>query len=223
MQKNKPILKGIFITGSDTAVGKTWISCQLIQQLKHKVSSLKVRKPVESGCDVVLPGNQLKPADGNALFEANDHKESLQQVAPLRFKAATSPDRAARIEHQTIYLHQLQQSVTSNIQTEDFLLVEGAGGFYSPIAEDGLNADLARLLGLDIIVVIQDRLGAINQSLLTIKAIESEGLVIKAVILNQINEHKDDNLNNLTDLKIRTHYPVYSCTYNGLLETLDFT
>ncbi len=72
-------------------------------------------------------------------------------------------------------------------------------------------------------LVIEDRLGAINQSLLSIKAVESEGLMIRAVILNQLNEISADILDNLADLKKRTHYPVYSCTYNGLLEVMDLT
>ncbi len=212
-------LKGFFITGSDTAVGKTWISCQIIKQIKGEMLSLKVRKPVESGCNI-SPDNRLLPADGEALFEANDKNESLQLVTPFRFKAATSPDRAARLENQHITLDQLEHAVTSNIQSQDTLLVEGAGGFYSPISEDALNADLAKLLGLDVIIVIEDRLGAINQSLLTIKAVESEGLKIKAVILNQTNETLTDDLENLAALRIRTEYPVYCCSYNGVLERL---
>ncbi|MCK4707433.1 MAG: dethiobiotin synthase [Gammaproteobacteria bacterium] len=220
MLKTNPVLKGFFITGSDTGVGKTWVSCQLINQLKQAVPSLKVRKPVESGCEVLVD-NQLLPADGRALFEANDNRESLQLVTPLRYKAAVSPDRAARLESQSIYLNDLQQAVTANIHVDDLILVEGAGGFYSPIAQDGLNADLAKLLMLEVIVVIEDRLGAINQSLLTIRAIENEGLTVKAVILNQQKQQKTTDLNNLDDLKNRTDYPVYSCQYNGLLPAID--
>ena len=111
--------------------------------------------------------------------------------------------------------------MSSNIQPEDTLLVEGAGGFYSPIAEDALNADLAKLLGLEVFIVIEDRLGAINQSLLTIKAVESEGLTIKAVILNRTNESQADDLDNITALRKRIELPVYSCSYNGELERLN--
>ncbi len=215
-------LQGFFITGSDTGVGKTWISCQLINQLKHTVTSLKVRKPVESGCQV-LPDRQLLAADGQALYSANDNRENLQLVAPLRFKAVTSPDRAANLENQPLYLQQLVDVVKCNILPEETVLVEGAGGFYSPIAEDGLNADLAKLLDLEIIIIVEDRLGAINQGLLTIKAVESEGLVIRALILNQTHGIPDYELNNLQDLRKRTHYPVYSCSFNGLLEPVNLT
>ncbi len=221
MLQDIPELSGYFISGSDTGVGKTWVSCQIIDQLKTRVSSLKVRKPVESGCEL-HNDNQLHPADGTALFKANGEIESLQLVTPLRFKAAVSPDKAAKIENQVIYLKQLQQAVCNNIKTGDTLLVEGAGGFYSPIAEDGLNADLARLLGLELILVIEDRLGAINQALLTIRAAESEEISIKAVILNQRHDNDGDNLGNLEALIERNRYPVYRCSYQGTLETLDF-
>ncbi len=220
MKPEQYSLRGFFVTGSDTGVGKTWISCQIIKQLASVHASLKVRKPVESGCDED-ENNPLKPADGVALFKANNQNESLETVTPYRYLAATSPDRAARLENKSIYLKQLEEAVSSNIQQEDLLLVEGAGGFYSPIAEDGLNADLARLLGLKVIIVIEDRLGAINQSLLTIKAVESEGLEIKAIILNQLCHLKDSRLDNLSDLKKRTHYPVYHCDYMGELDPLD--
>ncbi len=220
MKPEQHPLNGFFVTGSDTGVGKTWISCQVIKQLAPTHSTLKVRKPVESGCDTD-ENKQLLPADGIALFNANNRQESLTTVTPFRYSAATSPDRAAQLESKQIYLKQLEEAVRSNIQKEDLLLVEGAGGFYSPIAEDGLNADLARILGLKIIIVIEDRLGAINQSLLTIKAVESEGLEVTAVILNQLCHLKDSNLGNLTDLKKRTDYPVYRCDYMGELERLD--
>jgi len=219
MLKLTPGSRGIFVTGSDTGVGKTWISCQLIHQLKPSVPSLKVRKPVESGCELEND-NQLLPADGMQLYLANDRRESLQLVTPYRFQAALSPDLAARHEQQIITLDQLEQAVNQQLNSSDFVLVEGAGGFYSPIAEDGLNADLARRLRLDVIIVTEDRLGAINQSLLTIKAVESEGLNISMLILNQNKANDSSATDNLTALKKRTAYPVYSCAYNGRLPAL---
>ncbi|MBC8210467.1 MAG: dethiobiotin synthase [Gammaproteobacteria bacterium] len=219
MLKLSPGSRGFFVTGSDTGVGKTWISCQLIQQLKKSVPSLKVRKPVESGC-ARQPDNQLLPADGMQLFSANDCRESLQLVTPYRFEAALAPDLAARREHQQILLDQLEQAVNLEVNREDFLLVEGAGGFYSPIAQDGLNADLARRLKLDVIIVTEDRLGAINQSLLTIRAVESERLNISMLILNQNRAGDSVATDNLSALREKITYPVYSCAFMGSLPPL---
>lgn len=213
-------LQGLFITGSDTGVGKTWVGCQLLQQLRDLYPSIKVRKPVESGCQP-LKNNQLLAADGAALFAANGQKENLDIITPYRFNAAVAPDRAARLENKTITLAQLEQAATRNIEDGDFLLLEGAGGFLSPIAEDGLNADLARRLSLDCIIVVEDRLGAINQSLLTINAVEQNGLKIVAIILNRLSDQIETETDNLADLTARTQYPVYRCTFNGRLPELD--
>ena len=211
---------GFFITGSDTNVGKTWVATQLIKQLRSRGIALKVRKPIESGCQR-LDDAQLFPADGNSLFEANDCQENLQLVTPYRYSAAVAPDRAARLEGERVYLDQLQQAVNADVRRSDFLMVEGAGGFYSPIAQDGLNSDLARRLKLDVIIVVEDRLGAINQSLLVIKAVEGEGLKVHALILNQCKPDGTIELDNWKDLCARTRHPVYRCSFQGQLEELD--
>jgi dethiobiotin synthetase len=212
MQKK---LQGYFITGSDTGVGKTWVARQLIQQLLSSHPSIKVRKPVESGC-TLLEGVRF-PADGAALYQANQSRETLDIVTPYRFLAALAPDRAARMEQHTLTLQQLLQACLHQVQPGDLLVVEGAGGFYSPICDDGLNADLARELGLKVIIVCKDRLGAINQALLTINAVKTEGLEVQAVVLNRCQPLSDEGLQNDIDLKKRTDVPVFTCGYQATL------
>jgi dethiobiotin synthetase len=212
-------LSGYFITGSDTGVGKTWIGCQMVQQLRQKHRAVKVRKPVESGC-IWDPELGYLPADGSALFNANNANESLDIVTPFRYAAALATDRAARLEGDSLTLVQLTTACTNQVGPQDTLLVEGAGGFYSPICDDGLNSDLARSLGLDVIIVCDDRLGAINQALLTISAVKQEGLGVQAVVLNQTRQLQDsDGLNNLEDLRQRTAIPIHGCNYGGVLKT----
>ena len=208
--KRREKIQGFFITGSDTDVGKTHVGRQIIAQLKSRLPSLKVRKPVESGCTRHAGG--YFPADGDALFRSNDKREDLDTVTPYRFEAALAPDQAARREGKSITLQQLSEAVLKNVEAQDFLLVEGAGGFYSPIAEDGLNADLARRLGLDMIIVIEDRLGAINQALLTRQAVESAGLKVKAIILNQRSASLPET-DNLTEIRKRVDCPVRVCPF----------
>lgn len=209
--------KGYFITASDTGVGKTWIACQIVHQLHTQQASVKVRKPVESGCKII--DGSLFPSDGNALFEANHKTESLDIVTPYRFQAALAPDRAARMQNHPLTLDQLHQACLQQVTVDDTLLVEGAGGFYSPLCQDGLNSDLAKMLGLKIIIVCADRLGAINQALLTIAAVKQEGLEIQALILNQNNPpcSSGDKLDNYQDLCQRTDIPVYICAYQSEL------
>jgi dethiobiotin synthetase len=211
---------GYFITGSDTGVGKTWAGCQIVSQLSSQVQSLKVRKPIESGCELSANG-LLYPADGDSLFKANNARESLDMVTPYRFRAALAPDRAALLENQIITLDDLIQAVHNNVESSDTLVVEGAGGFYSPIAQHALNSDLAKALGLKVIIVIADRLGAINQALLTINAVKACGLKICAVILNQTTQEHPEHMDNFCDLSSRIEIPLYQCLHQRQLPVMD--
>jgi len=102
---------------------------------------------------------------------------------------------------------------------ENFLYVEGAGGFYSPLCADGLNADLASTLGLPILLVAENRLGCINQVLLTLEAIERRGLVLSAIVLNNVSKNEDNpkfnsNMNNYKDLSAMVSCPIISIQHN---------
>ena len=88
---------GYFISASDTDAGKTFIACEIIRQLVNRGVNVATRKPAESGCVVDADGNRI-PADANALWMANNQKESLNDVCPYRFKAALAPHRAAQLE-----------------------------------------------------------------------------------------------------------------------------
>lgn len=207
-------MKGIFITGTDTNVGKTYIACALARALRAENTNVVPRKPVESGCQP--EGNDLITADAWALKQASDYPGSLEQVCPYRFEPAISPDRAARLAKTPLTIEQLRAACLNNVNTEtDFLLVEGAGGFYSPLCSDGLNADLAQALGLPVLVVAEDRLGCINQVLLTLEAIQSRGLMPSAVILNNVKQPIDNSgIDNFEDLQDLTHYPVIKQIFN---------
>jgi len=209
---------GYFITGSDTGVGKTYIACELIRQLNSLDVKLETRKPVESGCALDESG-ELIPADAINLQAANNNSETIDRIAPYRFKAALAPPHAAGLEGCHLKITDLVNACSlDNIQCR--LIVEGAGGFYSPLADDGLNADLASLLQLAVIVVINDRIGAVNQALMTIQAIESRQLAIAAIIMNQVSEDTDKDMDNSGDLRSRCDYPVFRCRYIQRLETV---
>jgi len=209
---------GYFITGSDTGVGKTYIACELIRQLRSLEVELETRKPVESGCSIGESG-ELIPADALELQTANNNLETIDRIAPHRFKAALAPPRAAALEGSHLKMTDLVDACSRD-NADHRLIVEGAGGFYSPLAENGLNADLASLLQLAVIVVIDDRIGAVNQALMTIQAIESRHLAIAAIIMNQVSEDTDKNMDNSGDLRTRCDYSIFSCSYNQKLEAV---
>jgi len=165
---------GYFITGSDTDVGKTYIACQIVRQLVQQGVKVETRKPVESGCGVSANGD-LVTHDALALQQANDNRESIERIAAYRYRAALAPPRAARLENEEIRIAQLIDACERD-QADHRLIVEGAGGFYSPLAENGLNADLASALQLPVVIVVNNRIGAVNQALMTIQAVESRQL-----------------------------------------------
>lgn len=206
---------GYFITGSDTDVGKTYIGCELIRQMRQLGTAIEVRKPAESGCIPDETG-QLIAADATKLSAANNDAESMSRVAANRFKAALAPHRAARLEGRKLLIADLIDACSRD-DDDKLLFVEGAGGFYSPIAEDGLNADLASCLQLSTIIVVNDRVGAVNQALLTIQAVESRYLPIAAVILNRVEAEHEKGMDNVADLVPHCTYPVFHCDYQQVL------
>lgn len=200
--------KGIFVTGTDTDVGKTWVGQQLITRLMAAGISVHVRKPVESGWPVDIP-----QSDAWKLADAANMTDQLDRVCPYHFQAAISPVRAAALESQTLTVHQLDQTCCT-LTEDDFLYVEGAGGFYSPLVSDGLNADLAEVLKLPIVLVAHDRLGIINQVLLTKEAIERRGLELRCVVLNETSSvTKISGMDNFDDLTSLLDVPVFAFAY----------
>lgn len=174
-------MQGVFITGTDTSVGKTFISCGLANALRRSGIAVAARKPIEQRCK--RQGGALYPADGLRLTEAAGRREPIEIVAPYRLAGVIVPGYTAESESGHVDLAALIQAVHAGLP-EAFRLVEGAGGFLSPLAIDGTNADLALALGFPVVVVTADRSGCINHARLTVEAIQARGLVAAAVVVN---------------------------------------
>lgn len=205
-------MRGLFITGTSTGVGKTHIGVLLAKTLTANTLHVIPRKPVESGCRLV--DGELVPADAQALKAAADYAGELSEVCPYRFEPPISPARAARLANRRLAMAQLVDACRHG-SDKGFLLVEGAGGFYSPLAEDGLNADLATALKLPVLLVAEDALGALNQVLLNVEAIQSRGLRLIGVVLNRLNAETDMQMDNAADLKERLDCAVYVQPHNA--------
>lgn len=203
-------MQGVFITGTSTEVGKTFIAAEIARHLHRQNIKVIPRKPVESGC--VKEDDRLIPQDAARLKQAAAYAGDLTEVCPFRFEAAISPLRAARLEHQFLTIQQLADACRRKTEN-GFLLVEGAGGFYSPLAENGLNADLATALQLPVLLVADDRLGVINQVLLNAEAIQQRELHLLGVILNGCSNEQNDAMDNLSDLGELLECPVFSSPY----------
>lgn len=174
-------MRGVFVTGTDTSVGKTFITCGLTNALRQAGLPVAARKPIEQRCR--RQGGALYPTDGLALAQAAGNAESIDVVTPYRFAGAISPARTAETDTGAVRLSALVAAVNTG-PDEAFHVVEGAGGFLSPLAIDGSNADLARALGLPVVVVTADRAGCINHVRLTVEAIAHRGVDAAAVVVN---------------------------------------
>ena len=183
---------GLFITGTDTGIGKTWVGKQLIQALKQQGRRIDARKPVESGWQ-----SDIKQTDTWQLAQAAENP--LEHVCHYRLAAPLAPPRAATLENLRLTLGDLSKACYAHHEQPHLLYVEGAGGFYSPIAHDGLNADLAQKLNLPIILISENRLGCINHILLIAEAIAQRQLILAGVILNTI-QPIPNAMDNATDL-----------------------
>lgn len=201
-QQGLAVGRGWFVTGTDTGVGKTYVGVRLIQALRALGRVVLARKPVESGW-----ADDVTQTDAWQLAQAAGGLP-LAEVCPYRFRAALAPPRAAALEGQALRLAQLQAACPATWDASQFLHVEGAGGFYSPLTQDGLNADLAVALGLPVLLVAEDRLGCLNHVLLTAEAIQRRGLVLAAVILNPRVAQQPAGMDNLADLQSHLAVPV---------------
>jgi dethiobiotin synthetase len=179
-------MKGLFISGSGTDVGKTFIAQRLVHLLA-KSKSVSVRKPVESDCHIV--NGELVTKDALKLLKASNVNDHIDTVCPYKFHHCSSAESASKAENTTLSLDQLVDACAS----EAFVVIEGAGGLLSPLAENTLNIDLVKSVNLPLVIVVKDELGAINQALLTIKVARQYQLEIACLILNQMETNMLDN------------------------------
>jgi dethiobiotin synthetase len=168
--------------------------------------SVRPRKPVESGCRKIE--GRLLPLDAETLRQASNTPEPLHLICPYPLEPALSPERAARQSDLPLTLAMLEEACLKGLSNRDFLLVEGAGGFYSPLSSDGLNKDLAMAVQLPVLLVVIDRLGGINHALLTAEAILRCGLELEAVVLNRYGDTHEDGMDNKEDLERLLDRPV---------------
>lgn len=173
---------GFFLTGSDTDVGKTWIGCLLLKSLRQRFARVGAYKPVASGVD------RLEESDPFRLWQASDQSGSLSMVCPQTFRAPLAPQFAAELEGRTVDVDRVRSGYRDWFEHVDCLVVEGAGGLLSPLAPNFSNADLASELGLPLIIVVANRVGAVNQSLLTLEAAYSRDLDVAALVLNRVDD-----------------------------------
>jgi dethiobiotin synthetase len=181
MKKLRP--KGFFVTGTDTGVGKTIIAGALIRELMASGLRVGAMKPVESGCR--RHGGVLIPSDGNFLKDIACMTEDIRHITPYALEAPLAPLAAAELEDVNIEPEVIRQEFHRLVEKYEAMVVEGVGGLLVPIRKDYFVLDMARDLGLPLVVVTRPVLGTINHTLLTVRYAIEEGLEVAGVVINQ--------------------------------------
>jgi dethiobiotin synthetase len=177
---------GIFITGTDSGVGKTFFASGLAALLKASGYKVGVMKPAETGCD--MGEGKLVPQDAVALKEASGCALSLEKICPYRLREPLAPSVAAERDGVRIDIDRLMSVYGEISAAHDITIVEGAGGLMVPLLPSYTYADFAKVLKLPLIVVAANKLGMINHLLLTLEHASCKGLSVLGYVLNRIEK-----------------------------------
>lgn len=200
-----------FVTGTDTGVGKTLVSCALLRGFAAQGKLVSGFKPVAAGCD-----EQDHNEDALALRAASTLQLGYGQVNPYCFPRAIAPHLAARHVGVRIEMQRILISYEELAGQADEVIVEGAGGFLVPLNEDLTFADLARELDIPVILVVGMRLGCINHALLTMAAIEDHQLECAGWVANVLDDTMPALQENIETLRARIAAPLL-----GIVPRLD--
>jgi dethiobiotin synthetase len=182
--------QGIFVTATDTGIGKTVVSAALIVALNRCGIKTGAMKPVETGC--IRKGNTLEPADGKFLKQIAGMDDPIDSITPLRFESPVAPYVASKREGIPVELDRIFDSFNQLSAKYDFMVVEGIGGVLVPITvrKTGKGSktyfviDMIKELKLPAIVVAAPVLGTINHTLLTVSQLLNEGIDVAGVVIN---------------------------------------
>lgn len=199
-----------FVTGTDTNVGKTFVSCALLRAAHDMGLSCLGYKPVESGC----PNADQPGLDAQALAKAAASRPETTYM----FEPAIAPHTAARQATIQIDIERIQRRAAELTKSSEFLLIEGAGGFLVPLTKTESISDLSVGLDIPLIIVAANKLGAINHTLLTIEAARARGLKLAAVILTEPQPGLGDGLGNLDAIRDYGDVTVFAFPHNSICD-----
>jgi len=197
--------KALFVTGTDTGVGKTVVSAALTSALVGRGLRVAVMKPVASGSDPTPDGP--RNSDALTLIAAANVPAPYEVVNPYCFLPPISPHIAAREAGVSIDLALLRSRFDSLAGASDCVIVEGAGGWLAPISDTAAMADLAAALSLPVLLVVGLRLGCLNHALLTRESLTTRGVAFAGWVANAVDPHFERAAENLATLTARLGGP----------------
>ncbi len=206
-------MRGLFVTGTDTGIGKTTASCALLAALRMRGLRAVGMKPVASGCRSTADG--LRSDDAEALIAVSDPVPAYADCNPLAFAEPVAPHLAASLCGQEITLDPLRGAYARLADLGDRVVVEGVGGWQVPFSASLMQAHLVRALDLPVILVVGLRLGCLNHALLSVRAIADDGCPLVGWIANRIDPDMRCVQANLETLRERIAAPLLGVVDHG--------
>jgi dethiobiotin synthetase len=173
---------GLFVTGTDTGVGKTYVSAGIAIALKLRGVDVGVMKPAETGCRV--RAGRMMPKDALILMKSARVKDPLSLVNPYRLRKPLAPSVAAAREGIKIDPDKILKAFNALRERHEFMIVEGAGGIMVPLCGQYTYLDLACTMRLPVLIVARPGLGTINHTLLSIAALKGRNIAIAGIVIN---------------------------------------
>jgi len=199
-------MNGFFITGTDTEIGKTFVTRLLMRRLASDGLRVAGLKPIASGC--MQKGDELRNIDALTISDCANINLPYSTVNRYRFEPAIAPHIAAEQNGTQLSLDSIHEDLLTASDLADFVLVEGVGGWNVPLGDNISVADLASRLSLPVIVVVGIRLGCINHALLTMNAVRQTGIPIAGWIANCCDPQADATEENIRSIRQRVAEPM---------------
>ena len=214
--------KGIFITGTGTDVGKTYVTALLVKKLTESGINTAYYKAAVSGNQREKQG--LMPGDAKYVKEISAISQPIETMVPYIYEEAVSPHLAARREGNPVELSVVRQGYEALCQQYDFVIMEGSGGILCPLRWDGRQdlwlEDVIKELNLPCLVVADSGLGTINATLLTLEYLNSKHIPAKGVILNHFHPENGMEQDNRRMIEQKGNVPVVACVPEGAKEIM---
>lgn len=199
-------MSAYFITGTDTEIGKTWVTLALMQAFQDQGKTVVGMKPVASGCSVGDEG--LRNSDALQIMQQSSRPPDYVTVNPYAFEEPIAPHIAAARAGVQIDIEKIARHFTSLRQSCEYIFVEGIGGWSVPLGTELMLSDLVKDLDIPVILVVGLRLGCINHTLSSVAVMEAEGIVLKAWVANCIDQNYEEREETVKAIQDRIKKPL---------------
>ena len=210
-------MTSFIVSGTDTGIGKTWVTVALIQAFLDRGERVLGMKPLASGCEVI--DNELRNEDALLIQQAGWQAVDYSLVNPYAFKPPVSPHAAAAKEGVQVSLETILECYEILQGQADRVIIEGVGGWRVPFSDELSLKDLVKALKLPVIMVVGLKLGCINHALLTAEALDRDGIELRAWVANQLES--DYLMQDATLRTLETSIPAPLLGLTPCLQTLQ--